>query len=155
MSNQKENFNNHLMIHTTEKKHFKCEQCNTSSSSAGNLKVYMLLHTGTIRCEQCKKQVILQTQNNMQKCTVIKRLTGAKNVKKGLVVLNIWIGTFSFIVDWDPVNVLFVTCHPFMIMVWIDTWPIPKSYNCSDCRKSYSQAGHLKIHRLVHTGEKS
>ena len=74
------------------------------------------------RCEQCKKQVVqLQTQNNMQKFTVIKRLTGAKNVNKGLVVLNIWIGTFSFIVDWDPVNVLFVTCHPFMLMVWIDT----------------------------------
>ena len=54
------------------------------------------------RCEQCKKQVVqLQTQNNMQKFTVIKRLTGAKN---GLVVLNIWIGNFSF-----------VTFHPFML----------------------------------------
>ena len=120
MSDQKEDLTNHLMKHTREK-HFKCEQCKTSSSSAGNLEIHMLFYTGTIRCEQCKKQVILQTQNNMQKCTVIKRLTGAKNVKKGLVVLNIWIGTFSFIVDGDPVNVLFVTFHPSMLMVWIDT----------------------------------
>ena len=91
MSDQKEDLTNHLMKHTREK-HFKCEQCNKSSSSAGNLKIHMLLHTGTksIRCEQCKKQVVqLQTQNNMQKFTVIKRLTGAKNVNKGLVVLNI------------------------------------------------------------------
>ena len=109
---------NNCMVKHTAEEHFKCEQCNKISSSAGNLKTHMLLHTGTksIRCEQCKKQVVqLQTQNNMQKFTVIKRLTGAKNVNKGLVVLNIWIGTFSFIVD--PVNVLFVTCHPFMIMV--------------------------------------
>ena len=56
VSNQKGNFNNHLMIHTTEK-HFKCEQMQKTSISIANSKQHAKMHSDqkAHRCKECQK----------------------------------------------------------------------------------------------------